>query len=213
MKRITGGESLTTRQNYGTTFEFTPQFTLVIVGNSRPPVEDDSGGAMTRRLVEVPFPVPAGDRRDDSLKVELCDPARSGAAILRWAAEGCTEWQQHGLMIPEAVRRATDAYWTEQEQNDPVRSFLAEHFELTGDPSDVIPRSHVSDVFRVQSHSKLTAKAFVGRLRADVGLGERKVNGIWCWEGLKPLPTVEVPAQRLTWDALLTNAEPAGSTS
>src|SRR5262249_33653357 len=41
--------------------------------------------------------------------------------ILRWAVEGCLEWQRHGLGTPAAVRRATQEYRDEQ---DPLGAFI-----------------------------------------------------------------------------------------
>ncbi|MCW2735451.1 phage/plasmid primase, P4 family [Nocardioides sp.] len=208
MKRLTGGDAMTTRQNYGSTFEFTPQFTLLVVGNSRPPVEDDSGGAMSRRLVEVPFPVPAGDRRDDSLKAELRDPERSGAAILAWAVRGCLEWQAGGLAIPETVRAATDEYWAEQADNDPVQAFLHEHYEAA-EGGELVPQARLAGQYRdwARPQDRMSTTALNKRLEA-LGLTRRKSYGIWSWEGLRQLPVVVEPVQTVTWAQLLASAEP-----
>lgn len=214
IKRLTGGDTMTARQLHGTTFEFKPQFTLVVVGNSRPPIEDDAGGAMARRLVEVPFNVRAGERRDDSLKTELCDPAVSGSAILRWAVTGCLEWQKTGLAIPETVQEATLAYWDEQAANDPVRAFLEERFERVDDTSALMPRKQLSELFNETAGPKLTAQALNTRLR-ELGLTERKSMGVMCWEGLRLLDVAEVrPIRRhadWTWASMLQNAVPTSS--
>lgn len=53
-------------------------------------------------------------------------PARLRAelpGLLKWALDGCLEWQRLGLGVPNEIRRATDAY---QSENDAVGQFIAE---------------------------------------------------------------------------------------
>ncbi len=91
-------------------FEFVPQFKLVLTGNDKPkiPSVDD---AIRRRMRLVPFtfkPAEIDPELKDKLKAEY-------SAILRWAIEGCLDWQQNGFVEPKVVREATDDYLEEED--------------------------------------------------------------------------------------------------
>ena len=60
------------------------------------------------------------DKRDHNLVAKLKDEL---AGILRWAVEGCIEWQKGGLRPPQAVRDAVAEY---RGESDMIGSFLAE---------------------------------------------------------------------------------------
>ena len=92
------------RQN---TFEFLPQFKLVVFGNKRPQLRGVDE-AMRRRLHFVPFTVTiSADERDVDLPEKLRDEWPS---ILRWMIDGCIEYQRDGLNPPDLIRAATDDY-------------------------------------------------------------------------------------------------------
>jgi putative DNA primase/helicase len=79
----------------------------VVIGNNKPSLRGVDE-AIRRRLHLIPFtvtiPVPERDLDlPDKLKPEW-------PAILRWAIDGCLEWQRIGLSAPPAVRSATDLY-------------------------------------------------------------------------------------------------------
>ena len=44
-------------------------------------------------------------------------------AVLTWSVEGCIEWHQHGLQIPESVKAATAALFA---HNDFLNTFISE---------------------------------------------------------------------------------------
>jgi putative DNA primase/helicase len=116
LKVLTGGDTLAARRVYEKTFEFSPQFKLLLASNYRPRASADDDG-LWRRLRELPFPTarPRREDRDESVKAAITDPAQTGAAILRWAVEGCGRWLAEGLGEPPAVLAATDAYRQEQD--------------------------------------------------------------------------------------------------
>jgi putative DNA primase/helicase len=88
-------------------FEFDPQFKLMIVGNNKPSLRGVDE-AIRRRLHLIPFTVTIPPQnRDPDLLAKLV-PERP--AILRWAIDGCLEWQRMGLNPPPSVREATDSY-------------------------------------------------------------------------------------------------------
>src|SRR5690606_31738838 len=69
--------------------------------------------AMRRRLHLVPFEARfKGDSVVKDMEARLLEEA---PAILWWMVEGCLEWQANGLMPPERVKAATDAYFANQD--------------------------------------------------------------------------------------------------
>src|SRR5262249_6335327 len=121
VKWLTGGDVIAARRLYERTFEFAPQFKLLLAANSRPRARDDDD-AMWRRVLEVPFTqsLPEAER-DSKVKATLCDPSQAGAAILAWAGWGLLAWRRVGLAIPDAVRGATTAY---RAGMDPLGGFV-----------------------------------------------------------------------------------------
>lgn len=122
VKSLTGGEPVRTRFLYRDFFTFTPQFTLVLVGNHAPEIRalDD---AMRRRLNIVPF-VFTPERVDlflgDKLKGEAGE-------ILQWLIDGCLMWQREGLQPPERVIAQTQEYF---EEEDPLQQWMDEECVL-----------------------------------------------------------------------------------
>lgn len=112
IKALTGGDKMTARFMRQDFFDFEPTFKLFIAGNHKPRL-DSVDEAMRRRLLLAPFTVqiPVAERDPDlaqKLKAEW-------PAILRWAINGCLEWQRVGLAPPAIVRDATDSYFAEQD--------------------------------------------------------------------------------------------------
>ncbi len=119
IKDLTGRDSITARglfEKRATTFE--PQFTLWMFGNSKPKIEDPSGG-MWRRPRLIPFgqPIPK-DERDPQLSDKL-QAEMSG--ILNWALDGLRDVYDSGLAVPDAVQKAVNEYRAEQ---DALQDFL-----------------------------------------------------------------------------------------
>lgn len=114
IKEITGGDKIMARFLYAENFEFTPQFKLWL-GTNHPPIITDFGDAMWRRLRMIPFHVivPKAEQipRDELLAALL----EEGPGILRWAVEGCVDWQEHGLQEPSEVMLATETYRDEMD--------------------------------------------------------------------------------------------------
>jgi putative DNA primase/helicase len=112
IKTMTGGDKMTARFMRCDFFDFVPKFKLWIVGNHKPRL-DNVDEAMRRRMLLVPFlvQIPPEDRDPDlseKLKAEW-------PAILRWALDGCLEWQRIGLAPPKIVTDATDEYFDDQD--------------------------------------------------------------------------------------------------
>ena len=110
IKQLTGGDKITARFMRQDFFEFTPQFKLVIVGNHQPILRNVDAAAR-RRFNIIPFvhtPINPDSELESKLKAEL-------PGIMRWAIDGCLDWQANGLVRPEVVLAATDEYFESQD--------------------------------------------------------------------------------------------------
>lgn len=125
IKQLTGGDKVSARFMRQDFFEYSPQFKLLIVGNHAPMLHsvDD---AMRRRFNIIPF-VHKPEQPDHDLENKLQEEY---PAILRWALEGCLDWQGSGLIRPESVQAATTEYFDIQ---DMFGQWLAECCEDKGD--------------------------------------------------------------------------------
>jgi putative DNA primase/helicase len=112
IKTMTGGDKMTARFMRCDFFDFIPKFKLWIVGNHKPRL-DHVDEAMRRRMLLIPFlvQIPA-EERDLNLGEKL---KAEWPAILRWALDGCLEWQRIGLAPPKIVTEATDEYFADQD--------------------------------------------------------------------------------------------------
>jgi len=118
VKQASGGDKMTGRFMNQNTFEYTPLFKLVFVGNHKPRIAN-LDQAMKRRFHLIPFTVtPAKPNKtlEEALRAEA-------GRILAWCIEGCLKWQADGVQLPDVVRNATAEYFTDE---DPVGRFLEE---------------------------------------------------------------------------------------
>lgn len=128
IKQMTGGDPITARFMRQDFFTFQPAFKLLIIGNHRPVLRNVDDAAR-RRFNIVPFThKPA--KPDRQLESKL---RQEWPAILRWAIEGCLDWQQNGLVRPAIVTEATEGYFQEQ---DVFGQWFEEEVENTGKGSD-----------------------------------------------------------------------------
>lgn len=121
VKQLTGGDKVRARFMRQDEFEFMPQFKLTIAGNRAPSLRNVDD-AMRRRLIVVPF-----TRRPSSPDPDLATKLEAEApGILRWAINGCLDWQEYGLVRPTVVTDATAEYF---EGQDVLGGWLAQDIE------------------------------------------------------------------------------------
>ena len=122
LKAITGGDRITARQMRQDFFTFTPAFKLFMAGNYRPAIRSVDE-AMRRRLHIVPF-MHRIAKPDKHLLSKLRGEL---GGIMKWAVQGCLDWQRDGLAPPKSVERATDDYF---ETEDAIGRWLADRCNL-----------------------------------------------------------------------------------
>ena len=110
IKSVTGGDPVSARFMRQDFFEYEPQYKLTIIGNHKPRLRNVDDAAR-RRLNIVPFihkPAKVDPYLGDKLKAEW-------PAILRWAIDGCLDWQKNRLVRPKVVTDATAEYFEDQD--------------------------------------------------------------------------------------------------
>jgi putative DNA primase/helicase len=181
LKEMSGGDTIASRQLYGSYKEFRPRMTLHLQANERPRVDDRDSG-IWRRMVCIPCgdTVPA-DQRDPALKTRLRDPEGDARAVLAWLVAGAIATHSvKYLPMPPAVEEATRMY---RQSNNPLADFFAERLRFA-DPkmptearlatwatSDAVHHELKIwyELSRVQARSQVSPKRFRERL-ADWGV-------------------------------------------
>jgi P4 family phage/plasmid primase-like protien len=126
LKQASGNDALVARGLYQSEREFRPTHQFWFQTNYRPGFDaTDSGNK--RRYIEIPFDnnlrIDPAVKFDPMLKNRMRQDQGFLKAVLAWAVEGCVEWREHGLQIPESVQAATKELF---EHNDFLSDFLTE---------------------------------------------------------------------------------------
>lgn len=136
IKTLTGGDRLTGRFMRGDFFDFKPTHKFLIAGNHKPRFRTVDE-AIRRRFLLVPFTVCIPKQKRDPGLAEKLKP--EWPAILRWMVDGCLEWRSVGLMVPQAVQKATDDYLADQDVFGQWMEECVETFEPAADPNAFEP--------------------------------------------------------------------------
>lgn len=124
IKAVTGGDPITANYMRQDPFTFVPQFKLFMAGNHKPGLKSVDE-AIKARFNLIPFTVTiAREQRDEQLTEKL---RAEWPAILQWAINGCSDWQNVKLMPPEVVSSATGDYF---EDEDATGLWITECCEL-----------------------------------------------------------------------------------
>jgi putative DNA primase/helicase len=125
LKDLTGGDTLSGRFLHQEFFDFPPTHKLIIRGNHKPVIAGTDEG-IWRRLRLVPFVVTIPVSEQDQQLIEKLRSELPG--ILRWAVQGCLEWQRQGLNPPAPVVEAVRQY---REESDTLGRFITECCEVS----------------------------------------------------------------------------------
>jgi putative DNA primase/helicase len=164
VKDITGGEELRAEAKFMPGFRFRPQAKVWMTGNHKPRISGTDEG-IWRRVRLTPFEAcfkgaAANPRLSAELREEL-------PGILRWAMEGCLQWNADGLGLPERVRLAVDDY---RNAEDDLGDFIADRIEDAPEAASCLKRevfaAYESWASAEGIRHPMTAKQLSRKLRA-----------------------------------------------
>jgi putative DNA primase/helicase len=207
INHLTGGDRVTARHIYQREFTFTPSCKVWLAANESPKISD-TNSAVWRRLRRLPFEheIPEGER-DPNVKATLKDPQRGGPAVLRWAVEGCLQWQKIGLATPKVIRdKSADL----RSAMDPMGDFFAECCVFT--PYAEVPAGVLRAEYETWCRSRgereqVGSKEWGERLRAK-GAHSHKLKregrnvSLWLGIGLKEAEDTATTATTATEESV-----------
>lgn len=121
IKELTGGETVTARDLFSGYTDFEPKFIAMMSGNGYPRITGTDEGIWRRMaVVHWPIQIAKEDRREFQEVVASFEPEYPG--ILNWLLEGVMIYLREGLVIPDAVAKATQAY---RDDMDRTAAFVA----------------------------------------------------------------------------------------
>jgi putative DNA primase/helicase len=123
IKRITGGDRITSRALYQDNVTWRPTFTMWMATNHLPQISAEDN-AIWRRVKPIHFPVSFfkdGRTADVGLAERIIKNELPG--VLNWIIEGARRYAKDGLVDPINITSAVSSY---REDIDPVRVFLTE---------------------------------------------------------------------------------------
>jgi putative DNA primase/helicase len=180
VKQLTGGDTVCARFLHREFFEFTPQCKLFLAVNHKPRVTG-TDHALWRRVRLVPFTIRIPDHEQDRHLVEKLKDEIPG--VLRWAVEGCLDWQAHGLGLPEGVRKATAEYRQEQ---DIVRDFISERCVVEASATETVKDLYTNYVdWCEKSGEKAMTKKGFGMALAERGFEADRTREGRGWRGVR----------------------------
>jgi putative DNA primase/helicase len=182
LKRLTGRDKVKARFLYHEYTEYSPQFQIILLVNTRPSFDGQDEG-LWRRILLVPF--------NASFRGDACDPhldeklAEELPGILNRLLAGYRDWLKQGLNPPEEVKAATSAY---RQDVDLIGQFLSDRCEI--EPGEKVQSSVLYGAYKDWAMSSgyrpMDTRKFAGQLK---GRGFDKnhsgKSGCICWHGLK----------------------------
>ncbi len=146
LKGASGNDALVARALYRSEREFRPTHQFWFQTNYRPGFDSTDSGNK-RRYIEIPFDndlkADPAVKFDPMLKNRMRQDKQFLKAVLAWAVQGCMEWRQYGLDIPDSVQAATDELFA---HNDFLNDFLNDVCVV--DPDGKVPVKVLADAYK-----------------------------------------------------------------
>lgn len=194
VKQLTGGDTLTGRYMHGDFFTFQPTHKLWLLGNHLPKVSA-GGYSFWRRLRQIPFTnIVPEDKRNPDLTAQLLEA--EGAGILQWVIEGAVKYLAGGLVEPDEVRVATQAY---EDSEDHLKQFVDDRLHVGGGEFARVPyremRSAYADWCRLEGQKPATANAFTREIQTRFNIGIGRNHGARLYTNCMLLADADEPEE------------------
>lgn len=195
VKQLTGGDTLKARFMRQDFFSFEPTHTILMAVNHQPIIRGTDEG-IWRRIHLVPWRASLRpEERDPGLRDKLL---QEGPGILRWAVEGCLEWQRGGLRPPETVCAATQDY---RQDMDLIGQFLDDCCLLQ--PDTAVAKGDLYQAYqdwcKDAGHHAMSATK-LGRDLKKRGFDSDRTSSVRVWVGMRLRPRlVDAPAERVPY--------------
>lgn len=188
VKRITGGDVMTSRGHYETFTEWKPSCVIWIATNFLPKFGSDDG-AIWRRTKSVPMTVEFGGKSEREERRGLSEIlAQEADGILNWLLEGLESYRLIGLAEPPEITADVEAYRVDMTM---TASFIRDKIEegaIVEDPVAETKSSHLRSMFdqycAENQLPKLGARRFQNQLKT-MGYEPIKIGGHAWWKGLR----------------------------
>lgn len=186
MKSVTGScDPLTYAAKYENEIEIMPQFSLFWAAND-PLLIRDEDAAMWRRVRRVPFAhtIPI-EKQNPKLVEQMARPAML-SAILKWALDGCLEWQRlGGLGTCDAVADSSEKYRNEMDRS---ADFIRDYLEFF--PSYSCPTSELRENYETWCSDRgirrpITVQEFAKKLEQKGCETKKGHHGRRFWMGVR----------------------------
>jgi putative DNA primase/helicase len=180
LKQITGGDKITCRDLYKSTFEFQPQCKILIQGNFLPGADHDDD-AFWRRARVVPF-VQEVKRKDPALREKLY--AERAGILMMAIIKGLVDERENGMVYPEGMKAAADEW---RDEMDPVLLFIEERLVVGEDRKiGCVQLWDEYKNFAGKHTNSLGTRRFMKNLdsKGYARFRDWQNGGVWTWRGI-----------------------------
>ena len=175
---LTGGDTITARGMRQDLYSFQPTHKLLLMGNHTPSLRSVDEAIQARfRIIEFSYFFPAEERDThfaDKLRAEW-------PRILNWMIQGCLEWQDCGLGLPEKIEASTAEYL---QSEDEFADWISECADV--DPASSVRSSDAYRNFRTWAEARgsyvPSQKSFARKLK-DRGFASARTSDARMFKG------------------------------
>lgn len=183
MKQLTGGDQICARKMREDFWNFKPTHKLILGTNHKPIVTTTDHGTWRRQRL-IPFTVQIPEEQQDTAFPETLRKELPG--ILKWAVEGCLQWQKEGLGHPKEIREATESW---REESDIIGGFLNAYCAIETRATTTAKDLYTAyEAYCEANSDEPIRKQTFGQRLAERGFTTRKgAKGARLWRGIRLL--------------------------
>jgi putative DNA primase/helicase len=190
VKKLTGRDVISTRANYGNSFEYIPQFTMFISCNKQPRVDETNEAIKNRfRFIHFPFTFVDNPKKEfeRQINTELKDDIEKDneyrdtliSYLLYLVSQ---DYDTQKIKEPAKCKEFTDLYF---EDNNDVGNFLQKYFEITNDGKDRYRPTTLFDLYKQDGDFAYMSHIKFGEGLKANNIKKVKIKGALYYTGIK----------------------------